>query len=92
MPDDNDDFRSMMQRAGVLLADDPPPPTASEQMCADSLSLTVAELRFARRLDVGAERYAASKSIRSLASFEAAQCSRGTAAQKARAPIRLRPA
>ncbi len=67
---DDTDYRAMMQRAGVLYRDDPPPPTASEQMVADSLGLTIEETRFARRLGVAAEKYAASKAIRNLTSFE----------------------
>ncbi len=68
---DTDDFRRMMERAGVLLGADAPAPTASERMTADALSLTVEELRFSRRLGVEPSRYAASRSIRSLATFEA---------------------
>ncbi len=68
---DDIDFRAMMQRTGVTLRDDPPPATASETMVCDSLSLTIEEVRFSRRLGVSPERYSASKSIRSLADFTA---------------------
>ncbi len=70
MADDTVDYRAMMRQAGVLMADDPPPPTPSETMVCDSLNLTIEEVRFSRRLGVSAERYSASKSIRSLVTFE----------------------
>ncbi len=70
MGDDTVDYRALMRQTGVLLRDDPPPATASEQMAADALGLTTEEVRFSRRLGVSAERYSASKSIRSLATFE----------------------
>ncbi len=66
-----DEYRKLMERAGVLLAAGQPAPTASESASADSFGLTVEEARFARRLNVSPARYAASKSIHSLASFEA---------------------
>ncbi len=66
-----DDFRAMMQATGVLMPDDTPPATASESMLGDALGLSIEELRFSRRLGVEPERYSASKSVRSLATFEA---------------------
>ncbi len=68
---DDIDFRAMMRQTGVLLRDDPPPATPSETMTADALGLTTEEVRFSRRLGVSPERYSASRSIRSLATFEA---------------------
>ncbi len=65
------DIRSVMLRAGVTLADDPPPPTEDETLAADALGLTPVEVRFARRHGVTPERYAASKNIHNLATFEA---------------------
>ncbi len=73
---DDIDFRAMMRQTGVLMADDAPPPTPSETMTADSLGLTIAELRFTHRLGVEPARYSASKSIRTLADFEAAMTRR----------------
>ncbi len=71
MADDTVDYRAMMRQSGVLVADDAPPPTPSETMLGDSLGLTISELRFTHRLGVEPARYAASKSIRTLADFEA---------------------
>ncbi len=70
MPGDTD-IRAAMLRAGVHYPPDPPPATASETTAADALGLTTEELRFARRLGVEPELYAASKKIHSLATFEA---------------------
>ncbi len=75
MPDDFD-LRAALLRTGVTIPDDPPPATASETMTADALGLTTEEVRFSRRLGVSAERYSASKGIRSLATFEAAMARR----------------
>ncbi len=65
------DIRAMMLRAGVKLADDPPPPTDDETLAAAALGLTPVEVRFARRHGVTPERFAASKNIHNLVSFEA---------------------
>ncbi len=70
MPDEID-FQRMMERAGVRYPADPPPPTASETTTADELGLTPEEVRFARRMGVEPELYAASKRVHSLADFEA---------------------
>ncbi len=66
-----EEYRALMERAGVLLAAGQPAPTESETAAAESFGLTVEEARFARRLNVSPARYAASKSIRSLEDFEA---------------------
>ncbi len=68
--DDDFDLRAAMLRTGVRIPDDPPPATEDETMVADALSLTVEEVRFTRRHGVTPEKYAASKSVHSLASFE----------------------
>ncbi len=69
---DDIDFRAMMLRTGVRMPDDQPAPAASERVTCDSLSLTIGKVRFALRLGVEPTRYAASKSIRTLAAFKAA--------------------
>lgn len=64
--------RAAMIAAGVRVPAEAPPPSPSEQMTADSLGLRIEEIRFARRIGCSPERYAAAKSIRSLADHEAA--------------------
>ncbi len=65
--------REALARTGVYLPDDPPPPTASESMTADSLGLTVEEIRFCRRLGTDSAVYRAAKGVRNLPEFEAAR-------------------
>ncbi len=58
----SDEHRAMLRKTGVLIPDDTP---------ADALGLTPDEAAFAKRLNITAAQYAASKGITDLASFTA---------------------
>ncbi len=58
----SNEHRELLRKTGVFIPDDTP---------ADELGLTDDEAKFARRLNVTAADYAASKSITDLATFEA---------------------
>ena len=62
--------RAAMAAAGVPVPPEEMPLTSSEHMLEDSLGLTIAEVRFARRIGCTPEKYSASKSIRSLLDHE----------------------